>query len=192
MYRVSFEKISQKELGYLLGLFIGDGYSGYTKRNRHYTVEFHLNSVSDRDIIDYVVSLLRLITLNCLIAKDKRYNAVRVRVNSKEFMKFVRQKVTELKENKTLGGEYALDLISGFIDAEGYVKNGEILLTQKNKKTLELFKKLLEPDNLVRKFWPAKNYKGVGVIWRMRVSTRFKYLHHNSCKVKRVYSGAYP
>lgn len=42
--------ISQKKLGYLVGFFIGDGYSNYNKKNRHYNVEFYFNSLRDKEM----------------------------------------------------------------------------------------------------------------------------------------------
>ena len=41
---VSFENISNKEVGYMVGLLAGDGYLIYDKKSRHYHVEFYLNS----------------------------------------------------------------------------------------------------------------------------------------------------
>ena len=183
------DNLSPKELGYLIGLFIGDGYSFYSKNDRHYSVEFYLNSTEDKDIINNVVNLFRKINLNCLVSKDRRYNVIRIRINSKELMKIFNQRVLEFKENKKLNKDYKLGLISGFIDAEGYVKKGEIVLTQKNKKTLEIFKDMID-TSLIRKFWSCKNYKGKGRIWRLRISTKFKYVPHNSYKVRRLYGEA--
>lgn len=183
------DNLSSKELGYLIGLFIGDGYSLYSKNDRHYSVEFYLNSIKDKDVIDNVVKLFCQIKLNCLVSKDRRYNVVRIRINSKELMKIFNQKVLEFKENKKLSKDYKLGLISGFIDAEGYVKKGEIVVTQKDKKTLERFK-LLVPPKMIKKFWSCKNYNGKGKIWRLRISTKFKYIPHNSYKVNRLYGEA--
>jgi len=52
-------KINEKEKGYLFGLFFGDGYKYYHKKSRHYQVEFYLNSIKDKQIIDYLVFLLK-------------------------------------------------------------------------------------------------------------------------------------
>lgn len=182
------DNLSSKELGYLIGLFIGDGYSFYSKNDRHYSVEFYLNSLEDKDIINNVLNLFHRINLNCLVSKDKRYNVIRIRINSKELMKIFNQRVLEFKENKRLSKDYKIGLISGFIDAEGYVKKGEIVLTQKDKKTLENFRMLV--PSLTKKFWSCKNYNGKGRIWRLRISTKFKYVPHNSYKVKRQYGEA--
>lgn len=187
---VNMSKLSQKEIGYLVGCFIGDGYADYNKKDRHYHVEFHFNSIRDLPAIRYVSGLLKIVGLKCFLHKDKRYNATRVRVNSRNLMYFI-QKETDRLTNAKLNKEYSLGLISGFIDAEGYVGNGEILITQKDKETLELFKKVCESLSVpTKKFWFSDNYKSKTGVWRLRLSTRFKKLHHNSLKVKEIYGGS--
>lgn len=187
---INLENLSQKETGYLVGVFIGDGYANYNKKDRHYHVEFHFNSIRDALAIRYVSNLLKTVGLRCFLHKDKRYNAIRVRVNSRDLMYFI-QKETDKLTNTTLNKEYSLGLISGFIDAEGYAGNGEILLTQKDKETLELFKKVCESLSVpTKKFWFSDNYKSKTGVWRLRISTKFKNLHHNSLKVKEIYGGS--
>ena len=43
--------LSDLEKGYLFGLFEGDGYKYHDKKQRHYQVEFYLNSIKDIEII---------------------------------------------------------------------------------------------------------------------------------------------
>ena len=61
---MEIKKLSKKEWGYLFGLFEGDGYKLYDKKSRHYHVEFYLNSKNDKDIINFLVILLKKIELN--------------------------------------------------------------------------------------------------------------------------------
>lgn len=179
--------ITDKQLGYIVGLFIGDGYSNYNSKDRHYKIEFYLNSLSDKTILDYLCKLLHKLSLKYFISKDKRYNVMRVKINSKEFMNLLLKYEKELMKINPFSN-YAMGLLSGFIDAEGYVKHGEILLTQRDKKTILVFKRISDSLELTRKFWSAKNPKSVHKIWRMRISTRFKYLPHNSIKLAGAYS----
>ncbi len=181
-------KLSEKEKGYIIGLFIGDGYSNYHKNSRHYRVNFYLNSKKDKDVINKITYTLEKIGLNVYFYKDKRSNTGIVRVSSKNFMNTMENEVNNIDSLGDTSEEFKIGLLSGFIDAEGYVNNGEIQLTQKDKNTLLLFKKIADEFDISRKFWSAKNYKGSGSIWRFRVSTKFKYLPHNSCKVRRQYS----
>lgn len=186
------QTLSQKELGYVVGFFIGDGYSNYNKKNRHYIVEFYFNSLRDKQMIKFINDLLQKVGLNVRRQKDKRYNSIRLRVSSKEFMFFIISKTSELfdeTKKTTLSKDYKIGVISGFIDAEGYVNNGEIQLTQKDKTVLIMIKELCKDLSIAtRKFYSTKNYKTDNLIWRLRISTKFKYMPHNSYKVKRAYS----
>lgn len=183
---------SQKELGYLVGFFIGDGYSNYNKKNRHYNVEFYFNSLRDVEIIEFVNNLLHKLGFNVCRQKDKRFNCVKLKVSSKVFMEFILFKKNELfvkSIRSNLNRDYKLGVISGFIDAEGYVNNGEMQLTQKDKTVLIMIKELCKDLSITtRKFYSTKNYKTDNLIWRLRISTKFKYMPHNSYKVKRAYS----
>ena len=38
------QNLSEKEMGYLIGFYVGDGYS-YFRKDKHYVVEFYLNSM---------------------------------------------------------------------------------------------------------------------------------------------------
>jgi intein-encoded DNA endonuclease-like protein len=184
--RMDTKNLSQKELGYLIGLYIGDGYSNYNKKDRHYRVDFYLNSIKDQDIMKNLIILLKRLCLNPFVFKDKRCNMNRIRVNSKKFMIFV-EKMS--KKFISLNKDYKMGLLSGFIDAEGYVTKGEIMVTQKNKYIINHFKKISESLNVFRKLWKSTNNKSGGYVWRLRISTKFKYLLHNSYKVNRIYSG---
>lgn len=178
--------ITDKQLGYIVGLFVGDGYSNYNPKDRHYKVEFYLNSLKDKAILDYLCKLLQKLNLKYFISKDKRYNVMRVKINSKEFMNLVLKHEKELTKINPLSN-YAIGLLSGFTDAEGYVKHGEIVLTQRDKKVILIFKRISDSLNITRKLWSAKNPKSTKRIWRMRISTRFKYLPHNSIKLAGAY-----
>jgi len=188
MNKSSDKNLSDKELGYLVGFYIGDGYSYHSKKDRHYVVEFFLNKKRDRQIITYLIRLLSLLKLKTFKQRDKRYNSIRIKINSKKFMLFIRDETSKFKKNNLNNKEYAMGFLSGFIDAEGYVNNGEIQLTQKDKEILEHIKKICKTLKIpVRKFWSSENYKSKNKIWRLRISTIFKNLKHNSCKVKRAY-----
>ncbi len=38
----NLKKLSKNEIGYIIGMFVGDGYSYHDKKYRHYSVEFYL------------------------------------------------------------------------------------------------------------------------------------------------------
>ncbi|MDD5133739.1 MAG: LAGLIDADG family homing endonuclease [Candidatus Nanoarchaeia archaeon] len=183
---MDINKISKKDMGYIIGLFLGDGYKNYNKNDRHYRVEFYLNSLKDLDILKRMNLILKKMELTPFTLKDKRCNSIKIYVNSKEFFNFIENEVNMLKKLK-LNKDYKMGLISGFIDAEGYVGHGDIVLTQGDKQTLLFFQKICENYDLKNRIYWSKSY-GMGKgVWRLRVSTTFKYLSHNSCKVNRIY-----
>lgn len=111
--------ISRSEVGYICGLFEGDGYNHHDENTGHYTVEFYLNSEKDEDIIAFITDLLESLGLNPSHYKDKRYRCCRVRVRSKDLFQFLDSYEQELE----FGEEFKIGFISGVIDAEGYVNH---------------------------------------------------------------------
>jgi hypothetical protein len=181
------KELSQKELGYLVGLYLGDGYAYYNKKDRHYTVEFYLNSERDTDIKIYVLGLLKIEGCNVFVRKDSRFNCVRIRIHSKRLYELFTKKTVDFYSKCPADKDNCLGLISGFIDAEGNVGNGNLVVTQKDKKTLEIFERICKNLGLDVRLWACKNNGGRGEIHRLRISTELKLLPHNSMKVKRHY-----
>lgn len=185
--------LTTKERSYILGLFLGDGYANYRAKDRHYKIVFSLNSVKDKDIIKFLEYLLKKCGYNCYEVKDKRYNVVYIRVNSKKLFKHLLTEAKKLKSrcivsdrNKILG------LLSGLIDSEGYVGHGEILLSQsqKNYPVVKIMRYLADSLNLTKSVRRVPNTTEGTFIWRIRISTKFKNLSHISQKVRREYSGS--
>ncbi len=172
----------------MLGFYIGDGYSNYSKNDRHYKTTFTLHS-KEKEVINYLRYILVRLGLNPFIVKDKRFNSVMLSVNSKIFMWYITQQKSKFFSGSITEKNFCIGVVSGFIDSEGYVNNGEIQLTQKNKKTLDRIVQLVRTLNVeTRKFWSEQNYHSRHKVWRLRISTSFKYLRHNSLKVKNQYS----
>ncbi|MBI4173900.1 MAG: LAGLIDADG family homing endonuclease, partial [Candidatus Aenigmarchaeota archaeon] len=122
---MQLSKLNDKQRGYIKGLFEGDGYSYHDKKQRHYTVEFYLNSLRDGDIKEFLLYLLKKIDLTPHVYKDKRFNCHRIRVRSKGFAGFIEDTSTE----ETSAG-FKIGFVSGLLDAEGYVNlnKGTIVL----------------------------------------------------------------
>ncbi|MBN2421004.1 hypothetical protein JXB27_01865 [Candidatus Woesearchaeota archaeon] len=183
------ENISTKERGYLLGLFIGDGYANYHEKSRHHSITFTLNSVRDNDIQTYLVFLLKKMNLVFCIVKDKRFNANNIKINSKEFYFYFKEISWKFKNDFFyFDKEFLLGVISGFIDAEGSVSSrSTISIAQKNGSTMQKMKQIANLFSVNCSIRECPNMPS-GNIWRGLVSTTFKYLPHCSQKVKRVYS----
>lgn len=185
LHKVNFESISNQELGYLVGLYLGDG---YIAPNDNYRLEFYLNSINDKCIQDYLLSICNKLHVNLFIIRDKRYNYNKLRVNSKELINVIKLLEHDFSDFKLVNKELLMGSVSGFIDAEGYVNHGEIVVTQKDKDVLEKFIKYSELLNIkITRFWSSDNPKSKNKIWRLRISTQFKNMHHNSQKVFRRY-----
>ena len=104
--------LTEKERGYLFGLFEGDGYKYHDKKGRHYHVEFYLNSEKDKEIIVLLVKILKKIGLNPNLYQDKRYNCKRIRVYSKELFNDLVRGSSLADKNK----DFSIGFISGIIE----------------------------------------------------------------------------
>jgi len=188
--RIVFE-LSDLNQGYLDGFFVGDGYSHYNKNDRHYRVEFYLNSDRDGDIRAKLQEILEKAGLKGRERKDKRFDSLRLRVDSKEFYGKMASKSQKLETATSKSQDYLMGFLSGFIDAEGYVVKGDITVTQQDKGVLL---KIAEICGLLHipigKMWSFKNAKTPREIWRLRILTNIKHYKHISCKINRIYSGS--
>ncbi len=187
MQRIEVGNLSEKESGYLVGLFLGDGYALHSKKDRHYNTEFYLNSIKDGDIQEFLITILEKINLFAQISKDPRYNVNRIRVSSRMFFEFLQKEIAEFEiKGATSNKEFLLGVISGFIDAEGCVYYGTICLTQKDEWFMRQAESICKLFGVKCSLRQKDNTNG-RKIWRMYISTTFKYLPHVSKKMGRVY-----
>ncbi len=178
---INWENLSEKEKGYLFGLFEGDGYKYHDKKSRHYHIEFYLNSVKDKLIIEFIDRLLRKIGLNPYLYKDKRYNCMKIRVYSKNLFKRIKKNISIETRNQ----DFNLGYISGLIDSEGYVNNKKfyILVINTNRDILKKSKNFLESINISSIISKRKtSSKDKLDSYRMYISVKFKKLNHLSIK----------
>jgi len=178
---MKFEKLSEKEKGYLFGLFEGDGYKVYDKKSRHYHIEFYLNSVKDKMIISFIVKILRKIGLNPNLYKDKRYNCIRVRVYSKELFSIIHKDIKFNDKNR----DFKIGFVSGMIDSEGYVNNKKryIMIVNTNRKTLEKISQFLNSLGIGAKVNIQNiSQKDKLPSYRMHISVTFKNTNNLSIK----------
>ena len=187
MQIIQIGNITEKEKGYLVGLFLGDGHADYNKKDRHYNTEFYLNSKSDLDIQEFLLTIIKKLDAIVHIFKDPRYNVNRIRISSKIFFTFLQNEVASFCD-KTLpfSKSFLLGVVSGLIDSEGYVKHGSILITQKDESLLRDVEKICKDFEVRCSLRKQENFSN-RFIWRAAVSTRFKYLDHISKKVQREY-----
>jgi len=182
------KELSEKEKGYLAGLFEGDGYKYHDIKGRHYQTEFYLNSERDKEIIGFLLKLLNKIKLNTQKYLDKRFNCLRLRINSKEIFNLF-HKDSSLKNKEK---EFCIGYLSGLIDSDGYVdaKKYSISIINTNREILENCQNFLKKEEImsslkIRK--PSEKDKKKSYI--LHISVNFKRLPHISIKVKKLHSG---
>lgn len=180
------EKISIKERGYLFGLYEGDGYIYHNLKDRHYTVEFFLNSERDKDIIKFVHFLLKKLHLNPFLIKDKRFKCMKVKVNSKDLYNFLDQDYHLFLNDK----KFTLGFISGFFDAEGSVIKSSFRLTNTDLEIMNIISNILTSKGIENRLsLRKKSIKDTKPIYSMYISVKFKNLNHISIKAERLHSG---
>lgn len=184
-YKPDFGKLNKKEIGYLYGLFEGDGYSHYYKKQRHYKTEFFLNSLKDGDIKDFLIDLLVKINLNPYIFQQKGRNCYYIRVESKIFKEFIENKTIYKKVSK----DFKMGFVSGLIDSEGCVRpKSTIGIVNTNKFLLDLCRKFLKDLGIkhsikIRVMSKKDKLRSYIIL----ISTEIKNLDHNSQKVLRLF-----
>lgn len=182
-----FTNISEKEKGYLLGLFLGDGYASYYEKEKRHRIDFTLNSIKDKDIQEYLILILKKANLSHCLVKDKRFNANYIRISGHSFFFYLHELSNAFSSNlRFFNKDFLLGVLSGFIDAEGCIYNGTILITQKSGLTIKRMQDICKIFGINCTLKEKKNYPE-GYIWRGFVSTSFKYLPHVSQKVRREY-----
>lgn len=187
MQRIEVGNISKKEKGYLVGLFLGDGYANYNKNDRHYNTEFFLNSIRDKDIQEFLISILTKMNLFAQIYKDSRYNVNKIRVSSRMFFEFMQKEIATFKVKSVASDkEFLLGTISGLIDSDGCVYRGTILISQKDEWLIRQAEAICKLFKINCSLKQRDNTNG-RKIWRIYISTTFKYLPSVSKKMGRVY-----
>jgi intein-encoded DNA endonuclease-like protein len=182
---IKINGLNDGEKGYLIGLFFGDGYLHHDK-GRHYRIYFYFNPKKDCDIVNYTIFLLKKIQLSPYTMFH--HGCIIVRINSKlfyNFLKFFQLQIYEANENFIIG------FISGLIDSDGYVRKGDIVITNKSITLLKKVQFFCKNIGVYSKLWNQNTtYNGrVFTIWRLRIGTRFKYKQQYSRKIFRIYGG---
>jgi len=182
---INLKALSECERGYLFGIFEGDGYKIYDKKSRHYHIEFYLNSEKDKEIIQFVIFLLKKINLKPATYKDKRFNCLRIRVYSKSLFNLINKNIKLNDKNK----EFDIGFISGLIDSEGCVNCNKnfIMIINTNKKILDDCKDFLNSIGIKSSINLRKpSFKDKKNSYRMYISVSFKRLKHLSKKAGKL------
>ena len=139
--RIVVTALSKKELGYIFGVFCGDGYLYHDKKQRHYNVEFYLNSERDKDIEKYLIFLLKRLGLKPALFKDKRFKCMRIRCRCKDFFNLLKKFERKMLSEK----EFVIGFISGLIDADGGISSKSYMrISNTNKKLIKCMINILK------------------------------------------------
>ena len=117
------------------------------------------------------------------------HNCRIIRSNSKKLFLYLEDIFKKIENITSL--EFWIGVISGFIDADGHICKGDIVVTNKNIDFLISIENKIKELNIHTKLWMEKSrYKEkTHTIWRLRIGTRFKYEKHYSRKIQRIYGG---
>jgi intein/homing endonuclease len=186
MKNLDLTRLSQKELGYLIGLFDGDGYSNI--HSGHYKIEFYLNSLKDQDIRDQLLDVLKKINLKPRVIKDKRFNCIKIEIVCKLFFKVI----LGFSNNNPKSKNFKLGYISGIIDSEGYVNRIKrfiqiINTDEKLMKKVQNYLKTLNIDSRITK--KSKCRKDKLQRYSLYVPVKFLNTKNISMKIKRPIAG---
>jgi hypothetical protein len=177
---INFENLNQREKGYLMGLFSGDGYSYHDIKWRHFTIEFFLHSKRDNRIKEYLIVLLKKLNLNPIIYKDKRCKCNRIRIYSKQFFEFINHDFNRVDK------EFEIGFVSGIIDAEGNVnsKKSFIKVVNTDKELITKTERYLR-DLGVKSTLSVRKYlnKDWSDLHSLNISNAFINIKNNSLKV---------
>ncbi len=177
---IKISEVTEKEIGYLVGLFLGDGYIFHDKKNRHYSVEFYLHS-NETETKDFIVSLLRKTNLRPSLYKDKRYSCIRIRVRSKRFFEFITKETRNIRNNT----DFDIGFISGLIDSDGYVnmKKRYIQVQNTNPDIMVLLRKKLSLIGLKSEIKKRKKSRKDRKD-SLRLYIPFKFMETNNISIK--------
>ncbi len=189
--KIDLDAIDIKEKAYLIGIIVGDGYL-YHDNWRHYKVNIYLNPNKDKDVANFVLFLLKKVGLNPY--EMHHHGCLVIRFNSKSFFNFIEKELKRIKNIDIKNKDFMIGFISGFIDSDGYVSYGDIVISNKKKELIEKTNNFCKNLKIYSKIWSQHNlFRGkIFDIWRLRIGTSFKYEEHYSQKLNRIYGGALP
>ena len=178
--QISIKTLTEKEKGYILGIYKGDGYIHHDKKYRHYTIEFYLDSIRNKMIQNYLISVLIKLGLKPSIRKDKRFNCNKIRIRSKILYEHI---VSEKYHNND---DFKIGFISGLFDAEGYAdfKRSSTNIVNTDFELVDRCKKYLSHlgiNSTLKTRKKSKKDKKISYI--LHISQQVKALNSNSVKL---------
>jgi len=131
MTHINLSALSEKEQGYLVGMFVGDGTLIVKRKQGRYLTKFALDAERDKDIADHLSSVFKKAG-----KRTTRYverSSLTFKVYSKEFIEFLlrhvmcvkqedsRRKLKILTNPEKWTTAFKFGFVSGLIDSDGHV-----------------------------------------------------------------------
>ncbi len=137
MNTVNFSKITSREKGYLIGLYIGDGNIFEQNLNGIYRLRYFLG-LNEKLIQEKIIKILSKLHKNMNIRRYTRDNTCIIEVHSKQLINFIKNTCTKdgIKKMK-VPLEFKKGVIEGLIDSDGYVQRNYVEITTSNNKLKE-------------------------------------------------------
>jgi hypothetical protein len=178
---IDLKKIKKSEFGYLKGFFIGDGYKHHDIKGRKYYIEFYVNSLRDKKILNFLLSIIKNAGLNPGLYLDKRFNCERLRIINKDFYMYFDKDISKMKIAK----KEIIGFISGMIDSDGYVNNKKsfIQIVNTDLRSLNFIQNQLNKKGInssINNKWKSSTMKTPS--FNLYISVKFKRLSHLSIK----------
>lgn len=178
------------ELGYMLGMFLGDGTASLptyqrteTTSSKNGAVHWYLGE-HEEDFAIKLSNCVEKVTGKRPTSKTKN-NIIKVSLYSKQWTEFL--KVCGKKENKNLPSflladhkDYCEGLLAGLIDSDGHIeKQGRICFSNTSSSLIELFGIL---THLTRGYFP--NMRSVGFLSSKKVTARNECFKARICNTQ--------
>jgi hypothetical protein len=131
MTYLNLSVLPEKEQGYLVGMFVGDGSLIVKRKQGRYLTKFTLDAERDQDIANYLLSIFK--KADKRITRYEERSSLAFKVYSKEFVEFLLKHVTYIKQRSSrrrmkilINPErwttaFKLGFVSGLIDSDGHV-----------------------------------------------------------------------
>lgn len=176
MTYINLNALSEKEQGYLVGMFVGDGNLVLKRKRGMYLTKFALDAERDQDIADYMSSVFK--KAGKKITRYVERSSLTFKVYSKEFVEFLlrhviyaeqrdsRRKLKILINPEKWTMAFEFGFVSGLIDSDGHVyynrrktKHFGVLIKTANNTLRDQLTEILTTLRIEATTYTAKQYK---------------------------------
>lgn len=170
--KVELNKLTKKELGYLLGFYVGDGNIFIKENIGVYRLRIY-TYYKEKDVQKKVIDIISKI-INNVRSYDDKDNTYTIEVHSKDLI----YKIKKLANKKGLvnlkNKNITCGFIEGLIDSDGYVKRNYVEITTSVKELMENITNILNQLKLKFNIRTYKSPLSNKIGWRVGFSLNSK------------------